>query len=824
MSTLFSDVRYAIRSFSKIPGLAVIAVATLAIGIGANTAIFSIINTVLLRPPAFREPAQLVRLYETEAAPGRYPFAGPDFIDWKNQNSTFQDMALFTWAADMNLSGEGEPERVLATSTSWNFFSVLGVNPAIGRAFAAGEDQPGKLQVAILSHGLWRSRFVGDPGAVGQTIELNSRKYTIIGVAPQDFQFPQQAQLWIPLDMSSEGLGNRGNHWAAAIGRLKPGLTIEKAQSDLSVIAARLEQQYPDSNHKVGAAVVSLHEDMVGRLRPALVMSLVAVGLVALIACANVANLLLSRAVARQKEMAVRTALGAGRWDLLRQLLTESVVLATAGGALGLLVGWGAIQAFAKSTLAVIPQFKAIRMDGTVLLFTCALAMVTAILFGIYPAIRTSRPDLHDELKGGAGSSVSPGRHRRFTSNALVVCEFALSVMLLASAGVLLKDLVRLRAVDTGVRKEGVWTAAVRLPEANYADASLRNRFADRLREQCNQVAGVRNAAITDRLPVEGGSNYYINIRGRASRLNSGVLVERHAVSPEYFDTMGVRLLKGRLFTAEDVQRMRDIGARIREFRKSGARPTPELSNSIVTPAVITDVMARTFWPNEDPLGQMFSNSGSNGPWRQVIGVVNDVRQRGLATKPVPEAYDVIDASSRFFVVLHTCLPPESVTADVRRTLRGMDARLPLFMVRTMDQVIEDNAVGQRFLSTLIGVFAGIAALLAAIGIYGVLSYVVTQRTREIAIRMALGASRGRVLAGILGEGGRLALFGLIAGVMGALAAGRVQASLLTEVKPWDPVVIAGTAVTLAAVALIACFVPARRAARLEPTRALRYE
>jgi putative ABC transport system permease protein len=823
MDTLLQDLRFAIRNLLKYPGFAMVATATLAIGIGANTAIFSIIETVLLRPLPYRNPEQLLRLYETESAPGTYPFAGPDFIDWKTQNSTFQDMALFGWPNDLNLSGKGQPDHVVALATEANFFSLLGVTPLLGRTFAPGEDQPGKDEVAILSYGLWQSHFAGDPHIVGQTLSLNSKKYTVIGVAPANFRYPARVQLWVPLDMDSKTLGTRGSHWASAIGRMKPGATIQKAQADLTLIASRLEQQYPESNYKVGATVVSLHEDLAGKSRSSLIIMLSAVGLVLLIACANVANLLLSRAVARQKEMAVRGALGAARWRLVQQLLTESLLLAAMGGVLGLALGWAIIALFTSLKSFAVPQFNVIHLNGTAMAFTFAVALLTGALFGIFPALQTSRPDLHEELKGGAGSSVSPGRRRRFTSNALVAGEIALSLMLLVSAGLLLKDFARLRNMDIGVRTEGVWTAAVSLPETDYATYQQRFDFAQRLLEQARRIAGVESAALSDRMPLEGGSNYYATVRGRPFQRMSGPLVETHSVSPDYFRVMGVRLLQGRVFTPADTREATSTDARVRQLRENGARPSAEQTNAIVYPSVINQAMARHFWPGESPLGQMFSNN-QNGPWRQVIGVVSDVRQRGITNIPAPEAYDVIKSPSRVFLVLRTSMLPASLTAPVRAVVAKLNPALPLIAVRTMEDVIADNSQSQQFLSLLVGSFAGLAVLLAAVGIYGVLSYAVTQRTREIGIRMSLGASRGRVLADVLRHGMLLTAVGSAIGIAGAFAAGRVLTTLLYHVKPRDPSILVATTALLAMVALIACYLPARRAARLDPTNALRHE
>ena len=553
-------------------------------------------------------------------------------------------------------------------------------------------------------------------------------------------------------------------------------------------------------------------------------MMLAAVGLVLLIACANVANLLLARAMARQKEVAIRSALGASRVRLLGQLLTESLLLSLAGGALGLLLAWGGVTLFSGANSYSLPQFNAVRMNGEVLGFTLALAIATGVLFGLVPAFEMSRPDLHEELKGGAGSSISPGRRRRFTSNALVVAEIALSLILLVSAGLLLKDFARLRGLDIGVRRDGVWTAAVELPEVNYKTDRQKYDFSEALLEQARRIGGVDAAALTNRLPIEGGSNYYVKLRGQTSEM-SNQLVEMHRASPDYFRAMGVRLLRGRVFTDADIQTALANDTRLNQLYRSDTPPPAAETNSVVTPCVINESMARFFWPNENPLGKMFSpGSGGNGPWKQVAGVVSDVREWGLTQKAVPEEYEPFDGESGQFLILHTSLPPSSVTAQVRRALAEIDSSLPLYRVRTMDEVVAGQAQGQQFLSLLVGSFAGIAALLAAIGIYGVLSYAVRQRTREIGIRMSLGASRGRVLGDVLLEGMRLALLGIAVGSAGALAAGRIQASLLAEVKPGDPAIYFATAGLLAAVALMACYLPARRAARLDPMTALRYE
>jgi putative ABC transport system permease protein len=823
IGTSLQDLRYAWRNLWRSPGFTAVAALTLTIGIGANTAIFSVIDSVLLRPLPFRDPAQLVRLYETEAAPGNYPFAPPDFLDWKTQNRTFQDMALFGWSGDMNLSGEARPDHVSAVPTEGNFFALLGAQPLLGRTWMPGEDQPGKDQVAILSYGLWQEHFAGDPKMLGRTILLNSKKYTIVGVMPPNFRFPFQTQMWIPLDMDGKSLGHRGSHWANAIGRLKPGVSLERARADLKLISGRLEKAYPDSNDKVGSAAVGLHDDLVGDSRGSLIMMLAAVGLVLLIACANVANLLLSRAVSRQKEMAVRSALGAVRGRLLRQLLTESLLLSGLGGALGCAVAWILIKLASHAKNLALPQFNAIQLNGTVLAFALALAAITGVLFGLIPAMRTSRPDLHEELKGGAGSLVTASKRRRLTSDVLVCGEMALSLVLLVSAGLLLKDFARLRSLDIGVRTEGVFTAGMTLPDAQYKKEAQQRQFAQAMLEKTAAIGGVDAAAITSHLPLEGGSNYFVKLRGQTTHM-SNLLVEYHTITPDYFHALGIRLLKGRGFTPADLQRAADLDKHYDRLPEGDYNLPKEESNAMIYPVVINETMAHDFWPNQNPLGQLFSQGSDNGPWKQVIGVVNDVRQWGLTHKPVPEAYDAFTGRGWLFVVLHTPRQPLSLATEVRRALAQVDPQLSLFSVRTMDQVIGENAQGQQFLSLLVGAFAALAVLLAAVGIYGVLSYLVTERTREIGIRMSLGASRRRVLSQVVLDGMRLAVIGFAVGLAGAAAAGRVLASLLHEVKPGDPAVFAATAGFLLLVAFGACYLPARRAARLDPMSALRYE
>jgi putative ABC transport system permease protein len=822
MEGVINDLRFGLRSLGKTRGVTAIAVVTLALGIGANTAIFSIISAALLRPLPFREPAQLVALYEKEAAPGNYPLSPPDFLDWKTQNRTFSDMALYGWSEAASLSGGGSPVHVNGARVEANFFNLLGVQPILGRGFAQGEDEPGKDQVVILSYAFWQTQFGGDRGILGKTVELNAKPRTVIGVMPAGYGFPYRAQLWVPLTVDSKSLGRRGTHWANGIGRLKPGVTVEQGRADLLAISQRLEKQYPESNYKVYAVTQPLHEDLVRGSRDSLLMMMWAVALVLLIACANVANLLLARSVARQREMAIRSALGAPRRRLVRQLLTESLLLSLFGAVAGVGVGAAALKLLTNRALG-LPSTANIELNLPVLAFTLTVASVAGVLFGIFPALHTSRPNVFEELKGGAGSSVSHTRQRRFTSNALVVAEVALSLLLLIAASLLMKDFVALRNTNVGVRNQGVWTATVQLPGVKYKGAQKQNDFAQALLARLQQLPGIETASLSTRLPLEGGSNNYIMKRGQTTRREDGPLVETHAVTPGYFKAMGIPLLAGRDFIDQDRESAMKFDIRLREFFDNAAKPPETETDAMLYPAVINQAMAKYFWPNENPLGQLFTGD-DHGPWHQVVGVVGDVKQWGLAQPAQPESYDPFTGDSRYFVVLHSSLPPSAITGPVRHALAELDASLPLFDIRTMDEVVADNSSSEQFLTTLIGIFAGLALLLAAVGIYGVLSYSVTQRTREIGIRMSLGAHQWDVLRMIIGQGARLAVIGFVIGIGGALAARKILASTLHSVKANDIGIYALAALALGLIALLACYIPARRASKVDPLLALRYE
>ena len=824
MDSLLQDLSYALRGLRRSPGFAVAAILTLALGIGANTAIFSVIDAVLLRPLPYANPGQLVRLYETEAAPGNYPFTGPDFLDWKTQNTTFQDMALLGWGQDLNLSHAGQPDHVIGIPTESNFFSILGARTLLGRTWAPGEDEPGKDQVVVLSYSLWQSHFGGDPKVVGQNVDLDGRKCEIVGVMPAGFHFPAGAQLWIPLLMDSKHLGPRGSHSFRAIGRLKPGITLEQAQSEMTLIAKRLEQQYPDSNHRVGASLVALQEDQVGSSRKSLVMMMWAVALVLLIACANVANLLLSRAVVRQREMAIRQALGATRVRLIAQLLTESVMLAIAGGSLGLSLAVGGVKLIEHYNAFSLHRANAADLNSTVLGFTFLLAVLTGLVFGIFPSLQTSNSEGFDDLKGGAGSTPTATRSRKIASDSLVVVEVGISLLLLVCAGLLLKDFIRLRNTNIGVRSQGVLTAAVTLPDSKYGKSEQQFALSRSFLDKVQHLPGVESAALSTRLPLEGGNNGYISVRGRPSEKMGGPLVEVHRVTPDYYRVMGIPLVQGRNFTDKDVADSAAMQARQEELFKNTDHPPVDATNALIYPVIINQTMVKLFWPNENPIGQMYSHNDADGPWYQVVGVVGDVKEWGLTHEPVSEGYTPFNSGSGFFLVVHSNGDTSSLAPAIREALRQIDPTLPLFQIRTIDDVVADNSSGEQFITVLLGTFAALALLLAAIGIYGVLSYLVTQRTREFGIRMALGAAPGEVLKHVLGQGMRLTGIGFALGILGALGAAQLIAGLLFTVKPHDPVIYLLTAGGLGLVALLACALPARRAATVDPMVALRHE
>jgi len=810
LGDLKHDLRYGVRMLWKNKGFTAVAVIALALGIGANSAIFSVVNTVLLRPLPYREPGRLVMVWEDDAKHG-YPNDTPaaaNYFDWREQNQVFEDMAAMA-DQSFNLTGVGEPERIDGKRVNANLFELLGVAPQHGRALAADEDRPGANKVVLLSHALWQRRFGSDAGIVGQTLTLNGEAHTVVGVMPADFQFPdRQAELWVPIAFTQQEATNRGRHYLQVVARLKPGVTLEGAQAEMSTIAARLQQQHPEQNVDLGASVQSLHEHLVGDIRPALLLLLGAVGFVLLIACANVANLLLARAAGRQKEIALRTALGASRLRLVRQFLTESVLLAALGGVVGLLLSvWGVslLKSFIPENIS---QVKSIAVDARVLGFTVLVTLLTGLVFGLAPAFQASRFNLNETLKEG-GRDAAAARGGNLIRGLLVIAEVAVSLVLLVGAGLLINSFLRLRNVDPGFRTDNLLTMSVVLPQQKYPDHARRVAFYNDMIRRVEELPGVRSAAVTNWIPLvmQGDSTGY-TIEGQPAPVPGQgklpVIVTR-VVSPHYFDTMGIQLMEGRVF-----EEGRDR----------------EDSPCVV---VVGESVARKYWPGENVLGKRLTpgRPDSSEDWCQVVGVVKDVRQRELSSEPNPLMY-LTYAQAGFFapryLVVKTEGDPVALAGTVRKSVWEVDRDQPVSNVNTMESVLSESIARQRFSTLLFGVFAGVALVLAAVGIYGVMSYSMAQRTREIGIRMALGAQKRDVLKLAVGQGLILVGVGVALGLALALALSRLMTSLLYGISATDPLTLVTISLVLVAVALLASYIPARRATKVDPLIALRYE
>jgi len=830
METLLQDLKYSVRMLLKSPGFTAVAVLTLALGIGANTAIFSIINSVLLRPLPFHEPQQLVQLWETEGAPGNYPLTGPDYLDWQSQNATLAGTSLFSWDRSLNASGAGQPEAAAVINTQANFFSLLGVQPQIGRTFASGEDQPGKNHIAILSYSFWQRHFGGQTSAIGQTVELNNEAYTVIGVMPDWFNFPRSfvssTDIWAPLDMSPKGTGTRGSHQWRAIARMKTGITADGARADLETIAKRLAKDYPGNNADVNAIVIPLKEELSGNSREPLLILLGAVMIVLAVACANVANLLLARSAGRQREIAVRASLGASRWRLIRQLLTESVLLSLAGAGLGLAGAWWSVAALQAAKSSPLPHANPIQVDVTVLVFTIAMSILVGVLFGLAPALQVSELNLTEELKSSAQAVVGGSGGKRLLRDTLVVAEIAASLALLVGAGLLLRSFARLRNAEIGVQTQNVLTMGIALPNAKYKDLPARREFFDKLLSRMEAVPGIQAASVSTEIPLEGGNNGYITVDGVTDAKRAGELVEWNYVTPNYFRAFGIPLLQGSNFTPEDIERTAVVNLKVDALYEAAKGGNVTVPPDLTFVAVINRTMAQTFWPGQDPIGKVFHASGT---LVKIIGVVGDVKEGDIRHNIMPEAYYPLTAAldSPFFgsiVELKTNVPPMGVLRAVQGELRGLDSSLAVFRPRTMDDVIADAMQDTSLQTFLLGIFAGLGLLLAAVGTYSVMAYLVSQRTHEIGIRVALGAQRNDVLRLVLGQGTRLALIGVTIGVIAALMLSKLLESLLFGVSSRDPLTFAGVAFLLTFVALAACYIPARRAMRVDPMVALRYE
>jgi putative ABC transport system permease protein len=819
---LVQDLRYGVRAMLKSPAFTVVAVLTLALGIGANTAIFSVVDAILLKPLPFRQPENLVILWETESAPGEYPLTGPDYTDWREGNKTFEDMSLYTWPNSVNLSGAEGSEGATIIRTQANFFSSLGVQAQIGRTFAAGEDTEGANHVVILSDAFWKKQFGGRREAVGESLRLNDEPYTVIGVMPAWYRLGR-ADVWAPLNMTKDKLGERGTHQWKAFGRIKNGVTVAQARTDLQTISKRLEAQFPDNNRGVNAIVKPMKEDLVGDVQSQLYILFGAVALVLLIACANVANLMLARATGRRREIAVRTALGAGRPRLVRQMLTESLLLSFIGGTLGVLIAYGSVLALRTLLPATVPQPNPISVGLMPLLFTLATSIVVGVLFGMVPAAQSSSVDSTEALKpkGTAGDIVTKRGH--WLRNTLVVSEIALSLALLIGAGLLLRTFANLRATEVGVRSDGVLTTTVMLPKKKYGTLDAGKTFYEQLLQKLQASPGIDSAAIISKLPLRGGRNGYIQIPGQQTDMMTGPLVETSTVRGDYFRVMAIPVLSGREFTSQDDELVAKL---VREVipAKSGDE-TKAITKKYVLPAIINQTMAKTFWPNQDAVGKVFDSFATF----QVVGVVGDVKQQELRRAAMPETYyplpwDLAEPNQPFAIAVHGTGTAESLTGALRSAVRSMDDSLALIGTKTMPQIVAESMVSTQYQASLLGLMAALALILAAVGTYGVMSYVVGRRTNEIGIRMALGAARIRIVGMVLRQAGTLVLLGIALGMAAASAGAKLMEGLLVGVKPTDPLTYASVALLLAAVALAACYLPVRRAMRVDPMVALRYE
>jgi putative ABC transport system permease protein len=808
MQNLLQDLRYAFRLLAKSPGFTAIAILTLALGIGANTAIFSVVNGVLLRPLAFRDPSQLVIVAEKSPYP-TISTSYQNFVDWRDQSRSFESMEA-TRGAGLSLTGAGDPELLFARMATAGLFPLLGVEAREGRTFLPEEDRPGSAPVVLLTYGLWQRRFGGSKEIIGKPITLDSRPYTVIGVLPPGFQLLQPADVFVPFVPWAATLPDDRN-WhpgIIAVARLKPGVSRGQARAEMVGITKRLEQQYPDYNTGTSADVVGLQEQLVQNVRPALMLLLGAVSLVLLIACVNVANLLLARAASRGREVAIRTAMGAGRARVVRQLLTESVLLSLGGGLLGIFLAWASLGPLLKISAGSVPQVIPIELDRGVLAFTLVVSLLTGLFFGLVPALRTAKLDLRETLnEGSRGSTSGPGQHR--LRGVLVASEMALAVLLLVGSGLLLRSFSRLQDVPPGFQADHLLVADIPLSQTAYAKPEQRYEFFDRLVERAKALPGVRSAGAASFLPVSGGGSViHFNITGHPPKTPHDYIAAGYrTVTPNYLETLGVPLLQGRLLTPSD----------------------NEKSPAVV---VINASMAKTYFPNENPLGkrlQLGATPDKDVPTMEIVGVIGDVRP-GLGVDPQTEMYlpyrqaDLILPVFQLSVVLRTAGDPQLQTAALRSALAEIDPNQPLVKVRTMEENIAASVAQPRFRTWLIGIFAAVALVLAAVGVYGVMSYTVTQRTSEIGIRVTLGAQPEDVFRTIVGEGLRLALAGVGAGIVAALAMTRVLQSFLFGVSAYDPLTFFGVAILLTMVAAAASFLPARRATLVDPMVALRYE
>jgi putative ABC transport system permease protein len=812
---MFQDLRFGLQMMMKNPGFTFVAVITLALGIGANTAIFSVVNATLLRPLPYPQPEQLVLIQERNKSLTSMSVSYPNFIDYREQNQVCERMAAFRWRG-MDLTGGNEPERLIGLEVSAGFFETLGVSPIHGRTIRSEEDRDGAQPVVVIGHDLWARRSNSDPNLVGRGVTINGISHMVIGIMPPGFLFLGEAQLWTPLGLRARSMMDRGDHQELhAMARLKPGIQLDQARADLGAIARRLELQYKASNEGVGVNINSLTEDVVGYIRPTLRTLFGAVGLVLLIACANVANLLLARAAARRKEMAVRAALGAGRSRLIRQLLTESALMAAIGGALGIELAYWTVRLL-KTTSFVsgsLPRAEEINIDGRALLFTLALSLLTGIIFGLAPALQASRADVHEALKEGwtgAAGGFSSNRVRSL----LVVVEIALAMVVLIGGGLMLQSFIRLMRIDPGFKPDDALVMDMALPPARYPAGESQTAFYQRLLERIGKLPGVQAAGLASPLPFSGRDSQSSAIQDGAPFARENiVLSDFYTVSPDYFQAMGVRLIKGRSFTERDTE-------------------------SAPLTIVVDEMTAQRFWPNQDPIGARMAFEfilRENAPplprWREVIGVVGHVKHYGLTAESRQQIYVSYLQMPHYnqgmlpqMSLILRAPDDTSLISAARSEVLALDRNLPVYNVRTMDQALSNSVARTRLSMWLMGAFALTGLLLAASGIFGLVSYTVTQRRHEIGVRRALGAQSRDVLRLIVGRGMRLALVGVALGLVASFGLTRLISSLLVGIDATDPLTFGAVALLLLLVSLVAAFVPSRRATKVDPLVALRSE
>ncbi|HWS87827.1 MAG TPA: ABC transporter permease [Pyrinomonadaceae bacterium] len=812
MKNLVHDIRYGARVLSKSPGFTAVAVLALALGVAANTAIFSVVNAVLIRPLPYRDPARLVLVWEQNRAKEklRNVVSPANFIDWREQTEVFEEMAAYSdWRA--NLTGGGEPVEVPVQYTTPNLFRVLGARPILGRDFTPDDARPEAPAVVVISHGLWQRRFGSDPGVVGRAVTLNGTPAEVVGVMPAGFQwFVRQnsfsgkpAELWSPFGFTAQHRVRRGRY-LSTVARLKDGVTEERARAELSQVAARLEEQYPDFNKGWGVEVTPLREQFAGQIRPALWVLLAAVGFLLLIACANVANLLLARATARRREVAIRAALGASRQRLARQFLTESVLLALAGGATGLLLAWWGVELLVAMSPRDLVDVGSVQLDLPVLGFTLGVSLLTAVFFGVAPALEAARHDAGESLKEGGKGSTGGRRSRRLRA-AFVVSEVALALMLLVGAGLAVKSFVRLESVSPGFDPDGLLTMRVDLPYGKYGDEQKVIRFQRQALERVAALPGVESAGAVSFLPFAGpGAVTGFNVEGRpAPPPGEEPTTDVRVVDENYFRAMRVALLRGRGFSPQEQVEARRV-------------------------AVVSESLAKKYFPGEDPLGKRIRVfMKQEPPLTEIVGVVADVKSQSLDEEPRPTVYwPLAELPMNFtsLVVRAEGGDPEALAPLVRREILAMDAEQPVADVRTMNHLLAESVGRARFSAFLLGVFACVAAALAAVGLYAVMSYAVAQRLHEIGVRVALGAQGRDILVLVVRQGLALGLAGAALGLAGALALTRLMRSLLYEVSTTDLATYVSVSALLLVVTLLACVIPARRATKVDPMVALRYE